>query len=229
MAEYKRTIDLRKALRAKRAGFGLVDLKNTGAGARPPAAFSVNENNGARRKPHLKPAGNTGATRTALGYLPALSRRALATAVMLALIVTPVINLGAFEAHVINVTARIVNDGLDINVKGGNFCDEDTVLIELYTAAPDGYIIFTLDGSEPVCGGNGEIYEDPFYISETTTISARVCLDGRQSPVKSWQFVFAPEYCAGECSLAPGDFCSQSMGGWGAPCAGGNSGCLRDN
>lgn len=103
--------------------------------------------------------------------------------------------LGAFEAHIINVTAEITNDVPAINPPGGQFCDDDSVLAELTVALAGAEIYYTIDGSEPLCGSHGALYENPFAIYAGAIVKARSCHGDKQSVIMSWVFDFSEEYC----------------------------------
>lgn len=142
--------------------------------------------------------------------------------------------LSAFEAHIINVVAEVVNDLPRITPDGRQFCDTGPIEITFTADAEDVVIIYTLDGTDPVCGPqpdlpiNGMPYVGPFNITETTTIKARTCHNPRASAIMTWEFELEPEFCDDECEIEVGDFCTQTQGGWGQACNGNNVGCLRD-
>jgi len=188
---------------------------------------------------------------------PRFSKRALLAIMILALVTVQIYGISAYEAHIINVTAQIVNDVPDISVDSGNFCETDLVEIEIFSSLPDAVIIYTLDGLDPVCGLRGQEYGGKFVITESKTLKARACHDNTQSMIVSetyevgWIYC---DYCCGDGVLDPGEecddgnnidgdgcsadctleceyegFCSQTMGGWSQTCQENNVGCLRDN
>lgn len=103
--------------------------------------------------------------------------------------------LYAFEAHVINVTAEIVNDVPEINPPGGRFCSDDSVSAELTVTLAGAEIYYTIDGSDPICGDHGILYENPFAIYSGAIVKARSCHGGKQSIIMSWVFDFSKDYC----------------------------------
>ncbi len=158
-----------------------------------------------------------------------LSLRILSVVMLLALVCTQVLNVSAFEAHVINVKAEIVNDIPGIDPPGGQFCLYDEVEVTLSVDLAGAEIAYTTDGEEPDCEDPSQIYDNnPFMIATGGILQARSCHDGQQSTIASWVFDFDIEYCD-DCTIEEGDFCSQTQGGWGTACSGSNPGCLRDN
>lgn len=141
-------------------------------------------------------------------YQPRLSLRVLTIFVILAVITSQVINIGAFEVHVINITAKIVNDIPGIEPDGGEYCNITGVTITLTSTST---IIYTLDGSNPVCPDmtdpdNGIIYTDPFMIYESKTVKARTCHDEKQSAIASEYFDVASQYCETTCAAETIDY-----------------------
>ncbi len=109
----------------------------------------------------------------------------------------------AYEAHVINVTARIESDALRIDPPTGNFCNDGNLVVSLNTSLSEVYIIYTLDGSEPDCflpapSGHGNLYTVPFPLINNTTVNARICSDDNQSVVAKKSYILSPEYCVQE-------------------------------
>ncbi len=104
----------------------------------------------------------------------------------------------AFEAHVINVTAEIVND-IPLITQGGNFCDAAGAEITMSATLAGADIIYTLDGSDPVCSipgpQNGAIYTGPFTLFSSATVKARSCHDSKQSAIVSADFDVELKYC----------------------------------
>jgi len=156
-------------------------------------------------------------------------RRIMILGVIFVLGLGQILGISAFEAHVINVVANVVNIQVHISPEGGEFCEDDSVEISLWSDNASSSIIYTLDGSDPACGVHGLPYVGPFMITETKTIKARACLDSHQSAIGEWLFEISGEYCDDECDIDPGDFCTQTIGGWGQECNGNNPGCMRDN
>ena len=116
----------------------------------------------------------------------------LAVVVML---LAQVINLSAWEAHIINVKAGVKNDVPMIWPAGRQFCDQSPVSITLTSDIPTSTIYYTLDGTDPECGVSGALYEGPFNIQESLTIKARACHDGIESAVMAWEFEVELEFC----------------------------------
>lgn len=112
----------------------------------------------------------------------------------------------AFEAHVINVTAEIVNDIPSIDPPGGEFCIGEEVLVTLDVTLDGADILYTTDGSEPVCYSNGLNYSTtgPFIVNSNTTITARSChyrdTELVQSAIVSGDFTFV---CCDGCGEDP--------------------------
>jgi len=143
-------------------------------------------------------------------YLPSLSLKSLVAVMILSLFCSQVINTSAYEAHIINVTARIVNDIPNVDPSGGQFCKLTGALVVLTTTYPGANIIFTLDSSDPVCGVNGLNYTGPFTIYQSNTLKARACHDGQQSVIVSAVFDIDQKYCPAFCGdgkLDPGEQC----------------------
>ena len=125
-----------------------------------------------------------------------LSLKSLSATMLLALICTQVFGLQAFEAHIINVTAQIVNDIPDIDPPGGQFCLYDKVEVTLSVTLPGAGIYYTTNGSDPDCYiPNGTLYTGLFPLTSSATVRARSCHDSQQSAIASWAFDFAIEYC----------------------------------
>ena len=83
----------------------------------------------------------------------------------------------AYEAHTVNVTARIINNIPKIIPPGGEFCVAGEFLVELSVSLDGADIYYTTDGSDPVCGGNK--YTVPFALPDTpggiVTVKAAAC------------------------------------------------------
>lgn len=130
------------------------------------------------------------------GYLPRLTKRGISVVVIIAIVFVQVMNVGAFEAHVINVTAKIVNDVPLIEPNGGEFCNITGATITITsTLIIDHTIIYTTNGSDPVCPSTGNLYTIPFPIYQTATVKARTCHDEKQSAVMAKHFDVAGEFC----------------------------------
>ena len=158
-------------------------------------------------------------------------KRKLAFAgVILMLVLVQVAGMSAFEAHVINVTARVLNDTVHIDPEGGQFCDQEPPTVVLTSDDPAASIIYSLDGSDPVCGVSGLPYSGPFMLAATTLVKARACHNTSQSAVVQALFEVSSEFCEHQdCKIKKGDFCTETQGGWGQKCSGSNVGCLRDD
>jgi len=119
------------------------------------------------------------------------------------LIITNLPLLSAFEAHVINVTAEIVNDVPSIDPPGGEFCNGGSLEITLSATLinPDTSIIYTINDSDPDCFiPNGAVYTGiPFPLTYSATVKARVChyRDGEllQSAIMSEHYDISEVYC----------------------------------
>lgn len=105
------------------------------------------------------------------------------------------ITVNAYEMHVINVTAKIVNDIPLIDPQGGQYCDAIGATIVLSTTMPGANIIYTTDNSDPICPSQGTIYNSPFILNTSSIVKARTCHDGTQSAVASQSFTISPSYC----------------------------------
>lgn len=81
----------------------------------------------------------------------------------------------AYEAHVVNITARIVNDIPCIDPPGGEFCSDGELKVELSVTLTGAEIYYTVDGTNPVCGLTTKYYI-PFNISDgLVTVKAVAC------------------------------------------------------
>ena len=109
----------------------------------------------------------------------------------------------AYEAHVINVTAKIENDVPSIDPPGGEFCNDGSLEVTLSTTLvdPAASIIYTTDGSDPDCFAPvGTVYTgSPFPLTYSATVKARVCheRDGvlLQSAIMSEYYDVSSVYC----------------------------------
>lgn len=131
--------------------------------------------------------------------------KTFASVVIICLISMQALLINGFEAHVINVTAKIVNDIPDINPKGGEYCNIEGAVITLSTTLTStSTIIYTTNGSDPVCPATGSIYTAPFTIYESATVKARTCHDDKQSAIASQYFAVAMEFCPpSNCNAEP--------------------------
>lgn len=102
--------------------------------------------------------------------------------------------VSAYEAHVINVTATIIDNGVSISPDGGNFCNDGKLKIELTPRTEGAKVFYTTNGSEPKCG-SGESYSEPFTLSGSVTVKAVACYNGKQGPTTSKLFGVSPDYC----------------------------------
>ena len=132
-------------------------------------------------------------------YLPKITKRGISLAIIIAVIFAQVINVDAFEAHTINVTAKIINDVPEIDPTGGQFCKLDGAPVALNTTYSGATIIYTLDGSDPVCGSNGFIYSGPFTLTQSTVLKTSSCHGDKQSAIASAFFDIDFKYCAAFC------------------------------
>ena len=118
----------------------------------------------------------------------------------------------AYEAHVINVTAKIENDVPSIDPPGGEFCNDGRLEVALSTTLvdPNTSIIYTTDDSDPDCFiPNGIVYTGtPFPLTYSATVKARVCheRDGEllQSVIMSEYYDVLSVYCDVECKPCDG-------------------------
>ena len=119
---------------------------------------------------------------------------------MAGFIVVSVPLFSAFEAHIINVTARIENDIPSIDPPSGYFCNDGSLTIKLYTSLAEASIIYTIDGSDPDCFiPNGTVYDGtPFPLTYSATVKARTCHDDDQSIIISEDYIVTSEYCVEE-------------------------------
>ena len=81
----------------------------------------------------------------------------------------------AYEAHTVNVTARIVNNIPGINPPGGEFCSSGEFEVRLSVSLADADVYYTTDGTNPIRGINK--YSAPFELSDNvvTTVKAVAC------------------------------------------------------
>jgi hypothetical protein len=122
--------------------------------------------------------------------------RGISLLLIIAITFVQVVRAGAYEAHVINVTATIVNDIPLIEPDGGEFCNLTGAEITISSTLTIDYtIIYTTDGSDPDCPNTGSIYTAPFTIFQSATIKARTCHGDKQSAVMSKNFTVTAEIC----------------------------------
>jgi len=118
---------------------------------------------------------------------------------------------GAFEAHIVNVTAQIDNDIPLLDPSGGQYCIDDILLGKFDIPDISGaYLCFTVGpgGETPVCGDSDNCAYGYKYDDETETfgiaklmnrVKALTCHDTKQSRIMSWNFEFSEIYCNYEC------------------------------
>lgn len=148
----------------------------------------------------------------AVGVWPKITKRGISAALIIGIIFVQVMNVGAFEAHLVKVTAKIVNDIPLADPPGGEFCLASSTPVSLTTTLTDplALIIYTTDLSDPVCGLNGTIYSGPIIIATTTTLKAATCHDSKQSAIAKWIYNFNIESCGYACGnyiTEPGETC----------------------
>jgi hypothetical protein len=103
--------------------------------------------------------------------------------------------VSAYEAHIMTVTANIVDDTVTISPSGETFCNDGSLKVQLTTALSGATISYTTDGSNPVCGQNGNNYTEPFTLTSNKTVKAASCHDNRQSLVTTRNFNVSYDYC----------------------------------
>ena len=84
------------------------------------------------------------------------------------MIITNLPLVSAYEAHTVNITAKIVNDIPGINPPGGEFCSTGEFKVKLSVNLDNADIYYTTNGDNPVCGGN--IYSGPFELPDSDTL-----------------------------------------------------------
>jgi cysteine-rich repeat protein len=140
-----------------------------------------------------------------LSFLPRVTLRSMAAVLVMSVMVVQTMNLNAFEAHIINVTANIVSDGVNIDPEGGQFCDlegVDVILTSSVDLGASSSIIYTLDGTDPTCPNdapNEFTYTGSFHLISSSTVKARTCHDSKESVVFTAFFDISPNYCPQEC------------------------------
>lgn len=102
--------------------------------------------------------------------------------------------VSAYEAHVMNVTATIIDNGVSISPDGGKFCNDGKLKVELTANMEGAEVFYTTNGSEPKCGV-GESYSEPFTLLGNATVKAAACYKGKQGPVAAESFEVSSEYC----------------------------------
>ena len=133
-------------------------------------------------------------------YVPKLSYKMVVIVVLAGLVFFQTTLLTAFEAHVINVTATIVNDIPEIDPPGGEFCDDGSLIVTLSVTLSGASIYYTTDGSDPDCfTPSGILYTSPFPLITSATIKARSCHDSKQSAIMSEYYDVSVEYCQNVC------------------------------
>lgn len=101
----------------------------------------------------------------------------------------------AYEAHVMNVTANIIDNSVTINPTGGRFCNDGKLKVEISTKLAGAEIYYTTNGSDPVCQTNGSLYAESFTLLSGKTVKAVSCANGKQSQVVSQVFDVSASYC----------------------------------
>lgn len=101
----------------------------------------------------------------------------------------------AYEMHVMNVVANIVDDSVSISPAGNNFCNDGSFKVELKSAFAGASIYYTLDGIDPVCGKNGNLYSAPFPLTSSKTVKAVSCHGNVQSLPMSKSYTVSYDYC----------------------------------
>jgi hypothetical protein len=109
--------------------------------------------------------------------------------------ITNVPLVSAYEAHVMNVTANIVDDSISVSPSGENFCNDGKLKVELKSAYSGAGIFYTTDGQDPKCDRVGVPYKGPFTLTESKTVKAVSCHNGIQSLVMVRNFHVTDEYC----------------------------------
>jgi hypothetical protein len=102
--------------------------------------------------------------------------------------------VSAYEAHVMGVTATIIDNDVNISPDGGSFCNDGKLKIEIESDMEDTEIFYTTDGSEPKCG-SGQEYSKPFTLLRSATVKAVACYGNKRGPVKTEVFDVSSDYC----------------------------------
>lgn len=102
--------------------------------------------------------------------------------------------VSAYEAHVINVTATIIDNRVVISPDGGKFCNDGKMAVEIQPTMENAEIFYTTNGSEPRCGA-GKEYSEPFTLLGDTVIKAVACYEGKEGPVATEAFDISSSYC----------------------------------
>jgi hypothetical protein len=150
-------------------------------------------------------------------------KHSLAFIIGILLIIGSLPALSAFEAHVVNVTAILeaqpreslvrnnlllagsflnasstdpnLASNISISPPAGNFCNDKSLEISLATTSPADQIIYTLDGTDPVCNSNGYIYDKTFFLTGNAVVKASTCLEEAQGVMATWNFDLSADYC----------------------------------
>ncbi len=103
-----------------------------------------------------------------------------------------------YEAHIINITAKIVDNTPQNSLPSGNICEDGVHnYLTLNTPVEGASILYTLDGTDPQCSENGIEYTEPVLLPHGSIIlKAITCYDGRQSGTFVWNYNVDPQYCA---------------------------------
>lgn len=102
--------------------------------------------------------------------------------------------VSAYEAHVMNVTATIIDNSVSISPDGGNYCNDGKLTVELTPKMEGAKVFYTTNGSEPKCG-ESKIYSEPFTLLSSATVEAVACYDGKRGAVASEFFDVGVSYC----------------------------------
>lgn len=131
--------------------------------------------------------------------------KSFASFVIICLISMQASLISGFEAHIINITAKIVNDVPGIEPGGGQFCNIEGASITLSTTLTGtSTIVYTTDGSDPVCPDGSSVYSEPFTIYQSATVKTRTCHDDKQSAIATQYFAVAMEFCPpSNCNAEP--------------------------
>lgn len=102
--------------------------------------------------------------------------------------------VSAYEAHVVGVTATIIDTDVNISPDGGDFCNDGKLKVELESDMEGVGIFYTTDGSEPRCGRSAE-YSGPFTLLRGATVKAVACFGDKQGQVRAEVFDVSSDYC----------------------------------
>lgn len=111
------------------------------------------------------------------------------------MIITNTPYVSAYEAHVMNVTANIVDDSVLIAPTGNKYCDDGSLKVELKSALSNSGIYYTIDGTDPICNKNGKAYSEPIELKKSATVKAVACHGEIQGLVMSRSYEVSDDYC----------------------------------